>query len=251
MSEFARRTAATVDTKTMGKDNVARLIVFDSMANTLKPAKLHYNQICQIVNSYQERSDERHLRECIRRYKIANQNLRLFVFKWGLKKLGLMQDFKTMTGPNNLYHDSNGRKYQEMGQAMNNRNYFQEGNRRLKLDLSYEPYYSEIWGKVSAVSRLIFPSQYYGFLLALIPLAAKNTSDRNEAAHEGWEDLATILCSFPKYFVKEIEFWSPVFKTVLDKTIEECLPPPIEKDLWYDSKNYLKPESITDLFTDL
>lgn len=157
VSEFARRTAATVDTKTMGKDNVARLIVFDSMANTLKPAKLHYSQICQIVNSYQERSDERHLRECIRRYKIANQNLRLFVFKWGLKKLGLMQDFKTMTGPNNLYHDSNGRKYQEMGQAMNNRNYFQEGNRRLKLDLPYEPYYSEIWGKVSAVSRLIFP----------------------------------------------------------------------------------------------
>lgn len=65
------------------------------------------------------------------------------------------------------------------------------------------------------------------------------------------EDLATILCSFPKYFMKEIEFWSPVFKTVLDKTIEECLPPPIKKDLWYDSKNYLKPESITDLFTDL
>lgn len=114
------------------------------MANTLKPAKLPYDQICQIVNSYQERSDERHLRECIRRYKIAKQNLRLFVFKWGLKKLGLMRDFKTMTGLNNLYHDSNGRKYQEMGQAMNSRNYFQEGNRRLKLDLAYESYYSEI-----------------------------------------------------------------------------------------------------------
>lgn len=42
-----------------------------------------------------------------------------------------------------------------------------------------------------------------------------------------------------------------MFKTVLDKTIEECLPPPIEKDLWYDSKDYPKPESITDLFTDL
>lgn len=152
VSEFTRRTVATVDT-TFRKDNIARLIVFESIAN---PAKLHYDQICQIVNSYQERSDERHLRECIRRYKIANQNLWLFVFKWELKKLGLIQDFRTMTGPKNFYHDPNGRKYQEMGQAMNGRNYFQEGNRRLKLDLLYEPYYSEIWGKLSAVSRLIF-----------------------------------------------------------------------------------------------
>lgn len=74
-----------------------------------------------------------------------------------------MQDFKAMTGPNNLYHDSNGRKYQEMGQAMNCKNYFQEENRRLKLDLPYDPYYSEIWGKVSAVSRLIFPSSNMDF----------------------------------------------------------------------------------------
>lgn len=104
VSEFARRTVATVDTKTFRKDNIARLIVFDSIANSLKSAKPHYDQICQIVNSY-----------------------------------------------------PNGRKYQEIGQAMNSRNYFQEGNRRLKLDLPYESYYSEIWGKVSAVSRLIFP----------------------------------------------------------------------------------------------
>lgn len=41
VSEFARRTATTVDTKSLGKDNVARLLVFDSMANTVKPAKLH------------------------------------------------------------------------------------------------------------------------------------------------------------------------------------------------------------------
>ena len=105
-----------------------------------------------------------------------------------------------MTGPKNFYHDPNGRKYQEMGQAMNSRNYFQEGNRRLKLDLLYEPYYSEIWGKVSAVSRLIFSFSTMNFCWHW------NTSDRNEAAHEGWEDLATILCSFPKYFEKEIEF---------------------------------------------
>lgn len=75
VSEFTWRTVATVDTKTFRKDNIARLIVFDSIANSLKSAKLHYDQICRIVNSYQERSDERHLRECIRRYKIANQNL--------------------------------------------------------------------------------------------------------------------------------------------------------------------------------
>ncbi|MCJ1346071.1 hypothetical protein MMC31_004282 [Peltigera leucophlebia] len=228
VSEFARRTATTADTKSLGKDNVARLLVFDSMDNTLKPAKIHYDQVCQTMNSYLERSDERYLRECIRRYKIANQNLRLFVFKWGLKELALMKDFKIMTGPNSLYHDSNGRKYQEMGQIMNSKNYFQDGNRQLRPDLPYDPYYSEIWGKVSA-----------------------NTSDRNEAAHEGWDDLATILCSFPKYFVKEIEFWSPLFRTVLGKTIEGCQPPPIEKDLWYDSKNYLQTESITDLFTDI
>lgn len=41
VSEFARRTATTVDTKSLGKDTVARLLVFDSMANTVKPAKLH------------------------------------------------------------------------------------------------------------------------------------------------------------------------------------------------------------------
>lgn len=163
VSEFASRTAATVDTKTLGKDNVSRLIVFDSMANTLKPAKVHHDQICQIVNSYQERSDERYLRECIRRYKITNQNLRLHVFKWGIKKLGLMQEFKTMTGPNDLYHDSNGRKYEEMGKALNSKNYFQEGNRLLKIDLPYEPYYAEIWGKVSTVSRLIFPCSTMDF----------------------------------------------------------------------------------------
>lgn len=156
VSEFARRTATTADTKSLGKDNVARLLVFDSMDNTLKPAKLHYDQVCQTMNSYLERSDERYLRECIRRYKIANQNLRLFVFKWGLKELALMKDFKTMTGPNSLYHDSNGRKYQEMGQIMNSKNYFQDGNRQLRPDLPYDPYYSEIWGKVSAVSHFMF-----------------------------------------------------------------------------------------------
>lgn len=157
VSESVGRTAATVDAKRLGKDNVARLLVFDSLANTLKPAKLHYDQVCQSVNSYQERNEERYLRDCIGRYRITNQNLWLLVFKWGLKELGLMKDFKNMTGPNILYHDSNGGKYQEMGQILNSRNYFQEGNWQLILDLPYDPYYSEIWGNVSSVSHLIFP----------------------------------------------------------------------------------------------
>lgn len=160
-----------------------------------------------------------------------------------------MKDFKNMTGLNNLYHDSNGRKYQEMGQIMNSKLFSRrestaETRPPVRSVLSWNPGES----KRRKSSHLSIHSYY--FLLVLTPLPAKNTFDRNEAAHEGWDDLATILCSFPKYFVKEIEFWSPLFRTVLGKTIEECRPPPIEKDLWYDSKNDLETESITDLFTD-
>lgn len=88
-----------------------------------------------------------------------------------------------------------------MGKMMNSKNHFKEGIRQQKLEIPYDPYYAEIWGKVTAVSHLSIHSYYF-----LTPLPPKNTSDRNEAAHEGLDELAGILCSFPRYFEEKSSF---------------------------------------------
>lgn len=64
----------------------------------------------------------------------------------GLKEIGLMEEFKPMTGPNNPYHDTNRSRY-SMGKMMNSKNHFKEGIRQQKLEIPYDPYYAEIWGR--------------------------------------------------------------------------------------------------------
>lgn len=103
--------AITVDEISIWKDKVQRLLVFETMANTLKPAKKHYDQVCESVNSY-HLPGERCPHDCIRRFQITNRN-RQYFFKWGLKEIGLMEEFKPMTGPNNPYHDTNSGKDQD------------------------------------------------------------------------------------------------------------------------------------------
>ena len=117
---------------------------------------------------------------------------------------------------------------------MNSKNHFKEGNRQQKLEIPYDPYYAKIWGKVTAVSHLSIHSYYF-----LTHFPPKNTSDRNEAAHEGWDELAGILCSFPRYFEKEIEFWTPLFRVVLGRKIEECVPPHQSKKRPEDPNRHL------------
>ena len=60
---------------------------------------------------------------------------------------------------------------------------------------------------------------------------AKNLSERNRDAHEGWEGLASILCAFTKSFAEEIKFWTPMFRAMMRHEISECVFPPPEKNL--------------------
>ena len=74
--------AITVDEISIWKDKVQRLLVFETMANTLKPAKKHYDQVCESVNSHQLRTEERYLQSC-----------QISVLSFGFFLMGSLGDF--------------------------------------------------------------------------------------------------------------------------------------------------------------
>lgn len=80
---------------------------------------------------------------------------------------------------------------------MNNKTFFRGGSKQLEIDLLNSQYYAEIWGNVAAVFAL-YSTIHSGISLTCVG-SPTHTNERNKAAHEGWEDLASILLAFPKY----------------------------------------------------
>lgn len=81
---------------------------------------------------------------------------------------------------------------------MNNEIFFRGGSKPLELDLLRGQFYAEIWGNLSAVNSL-YSTIHSGISLTCVG-SPTHTNERNQAAHEGWEDFASILLAFPKYF---------------------------------------------------
>lgn len=74
-------------------------MVLDIIANPLVPAKKHYDELCERINSVEKTNNGRHLKDCIRRYLTANFNLRQFALKLGLGQVGLMKQFQRISDP--------------------------------------------------------------------------------------------------------------------------------------------------------
>lgn len=81
---------------------------------------------------------------------------------------------------------------------MTNKIFSRGGSKQLEIDLLHGQYYAEIWSNVSAVNSL-YSTVHSGISLNCVA-PPTHTNERNQAAHEGWEDLASILLAFPKYF---------------------------------------------------
>lgn len=81
---------------------------------------------------------------------------------------------------------------------MNNKIFFGGGSKQLQIDLLHGQYYAEIWGNVAAINSL-YSTIHSGISLTCFG-SPTHTNERNQAAHESWEDLASILLASPGYF---------------------------------------------------
>lgn len=87
---------------------------------------------------------------------------------------------------------------------MNNKIFFGGGSKQLEIDLLHGQYYAERWGNVSAVNSL-YSTIHSGISLTCVE-STTHTNERNQAAHEGWEDLASILV-----------FWTSIFGAIKER----------------------------------